>query len=155
MGLFGNKKKQISTIRCITIGEDKRLSHRQMESTGVFLLDSKSLLAYDSFPEAVGSLSHHQKDDTSKYLGLTSVLYEPMARPFSFRTLDWAKIEHKEDVIKDSALSEGQSRAIQNMELADRFDKMSTILLLAVGGVMVMALLFVIQSGLLDKIFGR
>jgi len=32
---------------------------------------------------------------------------------------------------------------------------MSTILLLAVGGVMVMALLFVIQSGLLDKIFGR
>jgi len=155
MGLFGRKVKQTSATPCIVIGEDKRLTHRTMESTGVYVLDADNLLAFDSFPEAIGSFSHRQKDDTSKYLGLTSLLYEPMARPFSFRTLDWVKVEHKEDIIKSSALSEGCSRAVQNLELADRFEKMSTILLIAVAGVIGFGLLFVIQSGLLDNVFGR
>lgn len=157
MGLFslGKRKRQTTGISCIIIGEDKRLTHRTLESTGVFLLDSQNLLAFDSFPEAIGNLSHHQKDKPAKYLGQTSILYEPMARPFSFKTLDWVTIKHKEDVLKDSALSEGCSRAVQNMDLADRFDRMSTILLIAVAGVIGMALLFVIQSGLLSSIFGR
>jgi hypothetical protein len=155
MGLLGRKRRQTTGISCVVIGEDKRLTHRTLESTGVFLLDSTNLLAFDSFPEAVGSLSRRQKDNTSKYLGLTSLLYEPMSRPFSFRTLDWVNVEHKKDIILDSALSEGCSRAVQNMELADRFDKMSTILLIAVAGVIGMGLLFVLQSGLLSNIFGR
>lgn len=154
MAFWSKKGKETTIVRCIMIGEDKRLSHREMESTGIFLQDSRNLLAYDSVPEAMGSLSFRQKDGTSKYLGLTSMLYEPMARPFSFKTLEWVNVEHKRDVILDSALSEGCSRAVQNMELADRFDRMSTILLIAVAGVIGMALLFVFQSGLLDKIFG-
>jgi hypothetical protein len=157
MGLLNwkNKGKQASNIHCIVIGEDKKLTHRQTESTGVFVLDADNLLAFDSFPEAMRSFTHRQKNDTSKYLGLTSLLYEPMARPFSFKTMDWINVEHKRDVILDSALSEGCSRAVRNMDLADRFDRMSTILLIAVAGVIGMALLFVIQSGLLDNVFGR
>jgi len=154
MGLFGNKGKTTTEIPCIVIGEDKRLTHRTLDSTGVFMLDERNLLAYNSFPEAIGSLSHRQKDAKTKYLGLTSVLYEPMSRPFSFKTLDWVNVEHKKDVILDSALSEGCSRAVQRMDMADRFDRMSTILLIAVAGVIGMALLFVFQSGLLDKVFG-
>ena len=154
MGIFGRKSRQTTGIPCIVIGEDKRLTHRTLESTGVFLLDEQNLLAYNSFPEAVGSLSSRQKDETVKYLGLTSVLYEPMSRPFSFKTLDWVNVEHKKDVILDSALSEGCSRAVQRMDMADRFDRMSTILLIAVAGVIGMALLFVFQSGLLDNVFG-
>lgn len=155
MGLFGKKRKQTTAISCIVIGEDKRLTHRTQESTGVFMLDERNLLAYNSFPEAIGSLSHCQKSGTLKYLGLTSLLYEPMSRPFSFKTLDWVDVEHKKDVILDSALSEGCSRAVQQMDMADRFDRMSTILLIAVAGVIGMGLLFVFQSGLLDKVFGR
>ena len=155
MGLwnFGKKSRQTSSIPCIVIGEDKHLSHRMLESTGVFLLDEQNLLAFDSFPEGIGSFTRRQKDDTTKYLGLASLLYEPMARPFSFKSLDWVKMEHKKDVIKDSALSEGCSRAVQRLDLADRFDRMSTILLIAVAGVIAMALLFVLQSGLLSSIW--
>jgi hypothetical protein len=157
MGLwnFGKRRKQTTGIPCIVIGEDKRLTHRTLDSTGVFLLDEQNLVAYNSFPEAIGSFSARQKDATVKYLGLTSLLYEPMSRPLSFKAMDWVNVEHKEDVIKDSALIEGCSRAVQQMDMADRFDRMSTILLIAVGGVIGMALLFVLQSGLLDKVFGR
>jgi len=155
LNLLGKKGKKVTTITALTIGEDKNLMHRNLESTGVFLLDASNLLAFDSFPEAMGSFNQAQKDNKKKYLGLTSLIYEPMARPFSFQTLDWIKVEHKEDVIKDSALSLGCSKAVQQMDMADRFDRMSTILLIAVAGVIGMALLFVFQSGLLSKIFGK
>ena len=155
MGLWNLKRnKDTTAITCLVIGEDKNIDHRKLESTGVFLLDSKNLTAFDSFPEAMGSFTHIQKNGRPKYLGVTSVLFEPMCRPFSFKTLDWVRVEHKKDVIKDSALSEGCSRAIQQMDMADRFDRMSTILLIAVAGVIVLALLFVLQSGLLPSIFG-
>jgi len=156
MGLWnlGKRNKDTSAITCLVIGEDKALDHRKLESTGVFLLDSKNLTAFGSFPEAIGSFTQRRKDGKSKYLGVTSILYEPMARPFSFKSLEWVKVEHKKDVIKDSALSEGCSRAVQQMDMADRFDRMSTILLIAVAGVIGLALLFVLQSGLIGDIFG-
>ena len=152
MGLFGKKSKGTTTITCLMIGEDKTIMHRNLESTGAFLLDPKNLLAYDSFPECIGSVTRVAKGKR-KYLGLTSVLYENMARPFSLKKLNWIEVMHKEDQIKDSALSEGCSKAVQSLDLADRFDRMTTILMLAVAGVIGLALLFAFQSGLFSKIF--
>ena len=147
MGLFSKKRKGTTAINCIVIGEDKRIMHRNLESTGAFLLDPKNLLAYDSFPECIGNVIRIARNKR-KYLGQTSVVYENMARPFSFKKLDWVKVMHKEDQIKDQALSEGCSKAVQNIDLGNRFDKMWTLALLAFGGLLVLALLFAFQSGL-------
>lgn len=152
MGLF-NKNKESFNIHCIVLGEDKNLMHRILRSTGVFLLDSKNLLGYDSFPECMGNFTRIKKGKR-KFIGLTSLLYENMARPFSLKTMDWAKVEHKKEQIKEGAISEGCSKAVQRLDLLDKFDKMTTILMLAVAGVIGIALLFALQSGLFQDIFG-
>lgn len=142
------------TIECLAIGEDKVLMHRKMESTGEYLLDPKNLLAYDSFPECIGNCVKVAKGN-KKYLGLTSVLYENMARPFSFKKLDWIDVMHKDEQIKDGALARGQSKAVQRIDLNARFDRMWTLALLAVGGLVALALLLALQMGLFTKILGR
>lgn len=153
MGLFNKAKKDSVNVGCLMIGEDKNVTHVSLEATGAFMLDTHNLLAYNSFPEAMGNFMVVAKGKR-KYAGLTSLLYETMARPFSFRTLDWVTTVHKEDMIKDAALPEGYSRAVQRLDLAGRFDKMWTLALLAVGGFLVIALLFALQSGLFSKIIG-
>ena len=150
---FGKKSRKALTAGCIVIGEDRNLAHRGLDATGVFFLDHNNLLGYDSLPEAIGACTQ-LRGGRKRNLGHTSILYEPMSRPFSFQNLDWAMVDHKTEVILASARSEGSSRAIQAMEKADRFDKMSTILLLLSAGVIGMALLFALQSGILSKIFG-
>lgn len=154
MGLFNKKSKGATTITSLVIGEDANIMHRGLKSTGAFLLDPSNLLAYDSVPEGIGTFRATIKGKT-KYLGQTSLLYEMMARPFSFKTLDWVQMIHKEEQIKTSALSEGCSKAVQRLELGDRFDKMWTLALLAVGGFLVLALLMALQTGVFSKIFGK
>ena len=154
MGFLSRKKQNSTAITCLIVGEDKNVAHRTLDSTGAFLLDPKNLLAYDSFPQCMGSYTEVAKGKR-KYLGLTSLLYETMARPFDFSTLDWVKVEHKEDQIKDSALAEGFSKAVQRIDLGDRFDKMWTLALIAVGGVIGLALLYALSSGLFQKIVGK
>lgn len=153
MGLFSKKSKGATTITCLVIGEDKNVMHRTLDSTGTFLLDPKNLMAYDSVPECIGNFTRVAKGKRT-YLGLTSILYETMARPFSLRKLGWVEVQHKEDEIKTSALSEGCSKAVQRIDLADRFDKMWTLALITIGGLLVIALLFAFQSGLFSKILG-
>jgi len=153
MGLFSKKNKGATTITCPVVGEDKNAMHRPLDSTGTFLLDPKNLMAYDSVPECIGNFTRVAKGKRT-HLGLTSLLYETMARPFSFKTLDWVEVQHKEEEIKTSALSEGCSKAVQRIDLADRFDKMWTLALITIGGLLVIALLFAFQSGLFSKILG-
>jgi len=154
MGFFNKKNKESFNIHCIVLGEDKNLMHRNLESTGTFLLDAKNLLGYDSFPQCMGNFIRFRRGKL-KFQGLTTLLYENMARPFSLSTLTWAKVEHKKDQIKEGAISEGCSKAVQRLDLLDRFDKMSTILLIAVAGVIFLGLLYALQTGLFEKIFGR
>lgn len=149
--LFGGKSKK-ATVTCLVIGEDRKLSFRNLEATGVFFLDNSNRLAYDSLPEAIGVCTQ-VRNGKEKYRGQVSIIYEAMARPFSFVASTWAQVDQREEVILASARSEGSSKAIQSMENADRFDKMSTILLLLVAGVIGMALLFALQSGILSDIF--
>lgn len=152
---FLNKKKQGDVIiTCMVIGEDRNIMHRSLLSTGTYLLDQKNLMAYDTVPECTTNFFRTAKNKT-KYLGLTNLLYETMSRPFSFSTLDWVRLEHKEDQIKDSALSEGCSKAVQRIDLNDRFEKMWTLALIAVGGVVGLALIFAFQSGLVEKVLGK
>ena len=146
---FG-KKKGGSSISCLVIGEDKNVMHRNLDSTGSHLLDPVNLLAHDSMPECMGSFVRVARGQ-KRYLGLTCLLYETMARPFSFQSLDWATVQHKTDQIKATALSEGCSKAVQRIDLADRFEKMWTLALLAVGGLIALALIFAIQSGVFER----
>jgi len=154
MGLlnFGKKTEGAINITCLAIGEDKNIMHRTMESTGEYLLDTKNLLAYDSFPEGIGNYIRVVRG-RKKFLGLTSILYENMARPFSLKSLKWIEVMHKEEQIKEGALGRGCSKAVQRLDLAGRFDRMSTILLLAVAGVIGIALIFAFTSGLFKNIF--
>ena len=154
MGFLSRKKRNTSKITCLIIGEDKNVAHRTLDSTGAFLLDPENLLAYDSFPQCMGNYTEITKGKR-KNLGLTSTLYETMARPFDFFTLDWVKVEHKEDQIKDSALAEGCSKAVQRIDLGNRFDKMWTLALIALTGVIGLALIFAFSSGLFQKIIGK
>lgn len=149
MGLF-NKKKETNAISCLVIGEDKKIMHRTLNSTGTHLLDTKNLLAHDSMPECMGSYVRMSMG-VRRYLGLTSLLYETMARPFSFKTLNWVTVQHKEDQIKAIALSEGCSKAVQKIDLEGRFDRMWTLALLAVGGLIGIALIWAIQSGIFNR----
>jgi len=154
MGFLNKKNDSEMTIECLAIGEDKVLMHRKMESTGEYLLDPKNLLAYDSFPECIGNCTRIAKGN-KKFLGLTSVLYENMARPFSFKTLNWIVVMHNDEQIKDGSLARGQSKAVQRIDLNARFDRMWTLALLAVGGLVGLALLLALQMGLFSKILGR
>lgn len=153
MGLFSKKGKGITTITCLVVGEDKNIMHRALTSTGTYLLDPTNLMAYDSVPECIGNFIRVAKGK-KQYLGLISILYETMARPFSLKSLNWVDVQHKEDEIKNSALSEGESKAVQKLNLEDRFNKMWTLALLAIGGFLVIALLFAFKSGLFEKILG-
>ena len=153
--MFGlNKKPKKTTLPCLVIGEDRKLFHREMETTGVFFLDDDNRLAYDSLPESIGMCTQIMRDGTKKYRGQVSLLYEPMARPWSFKDLGWAQVDHNEEVILASGRSEGASRAVQRMEKEDRFDKMATILMLLSAGVIGMGLLFAVQSGIFTQLFG-
>ena len=156
MGLkrFTGDKSKATTLRCLVIGEDRMIMHRYLQSTGAYVLDDKNRLAFDTLPEAVGSLTA-VRNGKVKHLGHVSLLFESMFRPYSFPSLDWANIEHKEDIVLACALAEGCSKAIQRIERSDRFEKLSTILLLLAAGVIGMAFLFAVQSGIFSRLIGH
>jgi len=159
MGIWNlliRKQAKVGTITNVVFGEDKTLWHRQMDATGFYFFDQSTLLGYDSFPESIGTYIHTAKQK-EKYLGQTSVLFEPMARPFSFASLSWVdeKRLSEKSVILESGRSEGYAKAVRDMDIGDRFDRMSTILLIMVALVGIMALLFVIQSGVLKDLIGK
>ena len=152
--MFGKKDRKKDEALCIMLGEDRKLSLEKLEATGVTLIHNDNRLAFNSLPEAIGVFTRILRGGVKRQVGQVSVLFEPMARPYSFKDLDWAKVSHKEEVILATARSEGAAKAVQSMEKEDRFDKMATILLLLSAGVIGMALLFALQSGIFSKLTG-
>lgn len=152
--LFGGKNKPNKIIG-LSLGEDRTATKKAPESTGIFLADTKNLLAYGSFPDAIG-MAVLVTPKGRKLLGQVAIFYEPMSRPFSFIKLDWVEAERLNDetVILRCARSEAKAKAVQQMELEDRFDRMFTILLLLCGIFGALALMYAIQSGTLSRLFG-
>lgn len=153
--MFGRKKHKLSAISCLVIGEDRTLDFRNEESTGLYLVDQANRLAYDSYPEAVGTHSMVSRGRT-RNMGQVCVLYEPMSRPWSFKTNTWMTKEmcRKKDVILANARAEGYSMAIQRKDDDDRAAKMQLALLLLIGLFGTVVLMFVFQSGLIKSLFG-
>ena len=154
---LGNKNKAAISMPSVVLGEDKTKTQRNLESTGVYLLDQRNRLGYDSFPDAIASCFEEQKNGTKKYLGQTCVIFEPMSRPWDFKKCNWVDkdLARKKEVILESARSEGYSRAIQEITDEDQANRMQTALLLLIGIMGVLALLYVFQSGLIQKIMGH
>lgn len=154
---FGNKNKASIYMPCIVFGEDRTKTHRDLTSTGVYLLDPKNRLGYDSFPDSIASCYEQQRNGEMKYVGQVCVVYEPMSRPWDFKKQAWADkdLARKADVILESARCEGESQAIQEISDEDKASKMQTALLLLIGIMGVLALLYVFQSGLIQKIIGH
>lgn len=148
--LVGKNENKTTKALCLIIGEDKRVSRRQLETTGVYYLDYENRLAFDSFPVAIGS-AVQQRNGNLRMLGPVSLLYEPSSRPFSFTDLAWTTEEHKEDVILDTAFAEGCSRAVQREDRREWFNKLTTILLIAVLGVLALAFMAALQTGILSE----
>ena len=147
--LIGRTEVKTTKALCLIIGEDKRISRRQLETTGVYYLDYNNRLAFDSFPVAIGS-AIHPRNGNIRMLGPVSLLYEPSSRPYNFTTLGWTTEEHKEDVILDTAFAEGCSKAIQKEDGRSQFNKLTTILLIATLGAVALAFLAALQTGILS-----
>ena len=152
MGLFSphRKKPKLAELPCLCLGEDKNASWIDEQSTGEYLLNQNNRLAYDSCPEAIGAVTIHRNGKVT-HRGFTCIQYEGMARPFSFKGLVWANIEHKKEVVLQNALSEGCSMAVQEITDEGRFNKLSTILMLALGFLGILALLAAFQTGLFSQ----
>ena len=158
MGLFSPNRKQqkIPIINCLCIGEDRIAPWRKEESTGMYLLDRNNRLAYDSCPEAEVPLIVHRRG-VVKHYGQCAMLYENMARPFNFTTLDWVKSERKEEAILGTAVFEGCSMAVQQIVDETRFNRTATLLMLALGIFALFGFLAAYQSGVfsnLGRFFG-
>jgi hypothetical protein len=159
MGFLGpsRKQQQVIKVACLCIGEDKVAPWRKEESTGMYLLDRDNRLAYDSCPEAVVPLIVH-KGGTAKYRGQVALLYENMSRPFNFTTLRWVEGERKKDTILATAINEGCSMAVQQIVDENRFNRVATILMLALGLLGILAFLAAYQGGVFSHIghmFGK
>jgi hypothetical protein len=149
MGLFSpnrNKQKAVA-INCLCIGEDKITPWRKEESTGMYLLDRNNRLAYDSCPEAVVPLIVHRRG-MAKQKGQCGIVYENMSRCYNFKTLDWVKTDRKEEVIKETAVYEGCSMAVQQIVDENRFNRTVTLLMLALGILGIFGFLAAWQGGL-------
>jgi len=147
--LIGKNENKTTKALCLIIGEDKRFTLRQLETTGVYYLDYNNRLAFDSFPMAIGS-AIQPRNGNIRMLGPVSLLYEPTSRPYSFTDLAWTEEEHKEDVILDTAFAEGCSRAIQKEGNQQYFNKLTTILLIVALGAVALAFLAALQTGILS-----
>jgi len=154
--LFSRKQKTKSTmIGCCIIGEDKTLQRQlKLEATGLYLIQNTNLLGYDTFTDTIGSYTVATENGKPDFRGPTALLYEPMARPFSFKDMEWKQDTHKKDVLLESARREGEARAVQQLQDSDRFDRISTVLLLLSALFGILVLLYVFQSGILSKLIG-
>lgn len=147
--LLNRDTNKLPRALCLIIGEDKRFALRQLETTGVYYLDYKNRLAFDSFPVAIGS-AIQPRNGNIRMLGPVSLLYEPTSRPYSFTDLVWTEEEHKEDVILDTAFAEGCSLAIQKEGTQQYFNRLTTILLIVVLGAVALAFMAALQTGILS-----
>lgn len=152
--LLNKDGTKVSKLLCLIIGEDKCCSLPKLETTGVYSLDNNNRLAFNSLPFAIGIARIHQNGRV-RNLGPVSIYYEPTSRPYSFTELEWTGVEHKEDVILDTAFAEGCSRAIQREDRTNYFNRLTTILLIATLGAVALALIAALQSGILaDMVSG-
>lgn len=149
--LRGNATGNTINALLYVFGEDKRFTRKTMESTGVFFQDITNRLSYDSSPNAIGIYTR-TINGAARTLGPVSIAYEPTSKLLSFPTLDWSVEKHKEDVILDTAFAEGISRAVQREDRQQWMGKLTTILLLAVTGVVLLLLLTAAQSGILGNV---
>ena len=147
--LLNKEGTKLAKLLCLVIGEDKCCVLPKLETTGVYSLDNKNRLAFNSLPFAIGIARLHQNGRV-RNLGPLSIYYEPTSRPFSFAELEWTEVEHKEDVILDTAFAEGCSRAIQKEDRQNYFNRLTTILLIATLGAVALAFLAALQSGVLS-----
>lgn len=152
--LSGRDESKGTNALCFVFGEDKRFSRREMESTGVYFQDNNNRLAYDSFPSAMGVLQRIANGNT-RTLGPISLAYEPTSHMYSFPILNWSQEEHKEEVILDTAFAEGCARAVQREDRQDWMNRLTTILLIAVMGAVLLLLLIAAQSGILEGVFAK
>ena len=154
--LFGKTKRtDYDKLLAVIIGEDRTLVERDIDSTGLSFVSGQDLLGYDSHTEAVGRGLHGDSDKV-KDIGQACILYEPMARPFSFYTLNWideGRMSSRAKILA-SARSEAESRVVQDIQDEDNYDKVSTGFLILVALFAIIALIFLLQSGIIQDLIG-
>lgn len=154
--LFGkSKRKDYDKLLAITIGEDRILVERDIDSTGLNYINGQDLAGYDSSPDSVARVLYGDGDNV-KDGGQACILFEPMARPFSFDSLDWVgedRVSSRAKVLA-SARSEAESRVVQDLEDEANYDRVSTGFLILVALFAITALLFLLQSGIIQQLIG-
>lgn len=153
MGIFSRTKKTNENLHTIVLGEDRTLNHKNLLSTALCVQDDTNLLAHDSQPGAIGSY-YKGSGDKAKFCGPIFMVVEAMARPFAYNELGWSSVQRKAEVILASARRQAQAKTTEDRERGNRFDRMSNILLLVCCIVGILAILFIVNSGVLTQLFG-
>ena len=154
--LFGkSKRKDYDKILSVTTGEDRSLARRDIESTGLNFINGRDLLGYDSSTEAIARCILH-RGGKEIYLGAACSLYEPIARPFSFDTLDWIAEDRmaSRSKVLASARSEARARVVQDIQDEAHYDRVSTGFLILVALFAIVGLIFLLQSGIIQDLIG-
>ena len=151
LGGSGNVATEIASI---ILGVDRALIRTPLEADGIQFTNNRNKLSYDALPDTVASF-YRISNGQRKYIGQVCIPYEPMARLWSFETLNWVdetKI-NKKSVVLSTARNEAEAIVVQSIVKEDRFDRLSTALILAICLFGIIVLLYVIQSGVFAKIF--
>lgn len=154
--LFGkSKRKEYDKILSVTTAEDRTLVRRDIESTGLNFINGRDLLGYDSSTEAVARAVLH-KGGKKIFLGACCTLYEPIARPFSYDTLDWIAEDRMatRSKVLASARSEARARVVQDIQDESHYDRVSTGFLILVSFFAIVGLIFLLQSGIIQDLIG-
>jgi len=154
--MFGKKKQKEDLIKTLVAGEDRNVRWPKMISTGVNLVERDTVSGYDSIPNAIGVHVRGIGGNGTKpkTLGAIAFCFEPMARPYDFIAQDWAIVNHKKDVLLSTGRSEARARVTQELSGRDKYERMTTVLLIVVAIVGLFALLFAFQGNVFQKLIG-
>jgi len=160
MGLFskltgGNPNKQGDALMYV-FGRDQHFCRTYVDARGSHFQNDERLLAYYSSPGCLGE--HRQKvNGRVRPLRPVTIAYELITGLWTFPMLDWhekitvEKGHSESDMVLDNGFAEGFAEAAQKQEKAAWMGKLTTILLLAVVGFLLIVLLIGMQTGVISN----
>lgn len=151
----GNPKKQGDALMFV-FGRDQHFCRTYVDARGSHFQNNERLLAYYSSPGCLGE--HRRKvNGQVRPLGPVTIAYELITGLWNFPMLDWhekvtvEKGKSESDIVLDNGFAEGFAEASQKQEKAAWMGKLTTILLLAVVGFLLIILLIGMQTGVISN----
>lgn len=151
----GNPNKQGDALMYV-FGRDQHFCRTYVEARGSHFQNNERLLAYYSSPGCLGE--HCRKvNGHVRPLGPVTIAYELITGLWNFPMLNWhekitvEKGKSESDMVLDNGFAEGFAEAAQKQDKADWMKQLTTIMMLAVAGFLLIILLIGIQTGVIGN----